>query len=231
MCAKKLHKHSITLSTLLLPKLTFEQTVSLIKKLDLRVGVELLFNASIAQIREDISNSNSKALEIANEVKLKEQELAKQKNALKQEELRVESTSTKTKDVFLSYCWANKPTVRKLHDILKEKGFDCWIDDNVMQGGSHLFSEIDNGITNCKVFIACCSDSYGASVNCQREILLATDRNKLIIPTLVALTSIWPPKGQMAPLLTGKLYMDISTDEKFIKTVDQLVITINQTLL
>jgi len=136
----------------------------------------------------------------------------------------------KKKTIFISYCWANKQNVRKLYDILTNNGFNCWLDDQKMQGGSQLFGEIDNGISDCKVFLSCCSNAYGASVNCQRELLLATDRKKLIIPTLVAICDPWPPKGQMGPLLAGKIYVDLSSDEKFEKTIGQLVIAINQSL-
>jgi len=140
------------------------------------------------------------------------------------------SVSKSTKDVFISYSWANKQIVQKLSNILKERGFNCWIDDNNIQGGSQLFGEIEHGISDCQVFVCCCSNSYGSSVNCQRELLLATERKKLIIPSLISPCEPWPPKGQMGPLLAGKIYVDLSTEEKFEKTVDQLVTAIRQSL-
>jgi len=112
---------------------------------------------------------------------------------------------------------------------LTEKGFGCWIDES-MHGGSQLFAEIDNGISDCNVFISCCSNQYGASVNCKREVSLASDRNKLIIPILVGTCDPWPPKGEMGPLLAGKIYIDLSTEENFTKSIDQLVATLNQSL-
>jgi len=59
---------------------------------------------------------------------------------------------------------------------------------------------------------------------------LSTDRKKLIIPVLVATCDPWPPKGQMGPLLAGKIFLDLSTDEKFEKTVEQLTVAISQSL-
>jgi len=117
-----------------------------------------------------------------------------------------------------------------LHKTLTEKGFNCWIDERQMQGGSQLFGEIDKGISECKVFLACCSNNYGASLNCQREVLLACDRQKLVIPVLVGICNPWPPVGQMGPLLAGKIYVDISNDEKFEKTIDHLVAALAQSL-
>jgi len=74
------------------------------------------------------------------------------------------------------------------------------------------------------------SNSYSSSVNCQRELLLATDRKKFVIPVLVGPCDPWPPKGQVGPLLAGKLYVDLSTEEKFDKTVEQLIIAIEQSI-
>jgi len=137
---------------------------------------------------------------------------------------------TVKKTIFISYCWANKQSVRRVYDILTEKGFGCWIDDGIVQGGSQLFGEIDNGISDSQVFIACCSNQYGVSVNCKREVNLACDRKKLIIPTLIGKCDPWPPKGEMGPLLAGKIYIDLSTEENFNKNIEQLIAAITQSL-
>jgi len=34
----------------------------------------------------------------------------------------------------------------------------------------------------------------------------------------------------MGPLLAGKIYIDLSTEEKFTKNIDQFVATLNQSL-
>jgi len=161
-------------------------------------------------------------------LKKKESELA---NASKiEQDLPSTDSPNKKNQIFISYSWANKQQVKRLNVTLVQKGFSCWIDEGQMKGGSQLFGAIDDGISDCKVFLSCCSNNYGSSVNCQRELLLATDRNKIIIPIIVGQCDPWPPKGQMGPLLTGKLYVDLSTDEKFEKTVDQLIAAINQVL-
>jgi len=117
-----------------------------------------------------------------------------------------------------------------MHQIVTSKGFGSWIDDNTMRGGSQLFGEIDNGISESQIFIACCSNAYGESVNCKREVNLACDRKKLIIPVIAATCDPWPPKGEMGPLLAGKIYIDLSTEEKFEKNIEQLIAAINHSL-
>jgi len=134
----------------------------------------------------------------------------------------------KQKRIFISYSWDNKPIVRKLFNILTENKLICWIDESKINGGTQLFKEIENGISDCDAFIACCSNSYAISENCQHELELAYQRKKLIIPVLVAFCDPWPPKGAMGPLLAGKLYIDLSIKEKFDKTVDNLVTATNQ---
>mmetsp|Transcript_455 Transcript_455/g.708 ORF Transcript_455/g.708 Transcript_455/m.708 type:complete len:105 (-) Transcript_455:15-329(-) len=102
------------------------------------------------------------------------------------------------------------------------------MDDLVLTGGCSLFGEIDKGITEAKVFVACLSGSYSNSINCRREIQLAIDRKKLVIPALVAKLEMWPPSGPMAPLLAGKLYVDVSDD--FDNSLDHLVRSVVQVL-
>jgi len=214
------------LSILLNPKLSLDHILLILKDFGFHGGTTLTIMASITQKREENEYARKKGIEMANKVISQEKDAAiqniKQANPIGKE--------IKQKSVFISYCWANKQTIRRLNDLMQEKGIDCWLDDSIMQGGSQLFGEIDDGISNCKVFVACCSNNYGASVNCQRELLLATDRKKLIIPTLVGTCDPWPPKGQMGPLLAGKIYIDISSDEKFEKTVIQLLTAVKQSL-
>jgi len=184
----------------------------------------------IIEARKNNEENLRVAKEIANAVRERERDIVEtNKLQTTSQSLNTEDVKKK-KDIFISYCWANKPTVKKLQNILEQKGFNCWIDDNMMQGGSQLFGEINDGISDSKVFVSCVSNSYSSSVNCQRELLLATDRKKFVIPVLVGPCDPWPPKGQVGPLLAGKLYVDLSTEEKFDKTVEQLIIAIEQSI-
>jgi len=99
-----------------------------------------------------------------------------------------------------------------------------------MQGGDELFTEIDNGITNSQIIIACMSNKYCASVNCTREINLASDRKKIVLPVWLENLDIWPPRGSMGPLLSGKLYINLSNQEYFSNNISNLVTVVKQSL-
>jgi len=142
---------------------------------------------------------------------------------------KIEATE-ESKQIFISYSWANKQTVKQLKSVLDKIPLLCWMDENAMIGGNQLFEQIDKGVSECSVFLACVSDQYGSSENCRREVRLATDRRKLIIPIMVATCDPYPPRGDMGPLFAGKLYIDISNEEKYKRNIEQLITTIKQSL-
>jgi len=219
-----LNDNLVTMDQLLDPTVSLDYILAVFNKMNIKSGIVLKMMGSLTKVRNENESAKHQALELVKEIKSNERELATVNIS------EIQSPNAEKKQIFISYSWSNKPSVNKLHIFLKQKLFNCWIDDHQLQGGSELFTKIDAGISDCKVFIACCSNTYGASTNSQRELLLANDRKKLIIPVLVAPCDPWPPKGQTGPLLAGKLYVDLSTDEKFEKTVEQLITTIIQSL-
>jgi len=159
-----------------------------------------------------------------------EEEIAAINNRREKIETTIVTEVTQKVDIFISYSWTDKAIVNRLKQVLEDNGLRCWIDEGKMKGGNQLFAEIEKGITECGIFLGCCSNFYSKSVNCKREINLAGDRNKLIVPILVGANDIWPPIGEMGPLLAGKLYVDMSTDIKFENTKNQLVTALQQAL-
>ena len=135
-----------------------------------------------------------------------------------------------SRPVFISYSWANKQVVRKLREVLEVAGIDCWMDENVMMGGEQLFEEIDKGISSSQLFLACISDQYSSSDNCKKEVLLANDRKRTILPILIASCEMWPPRGDTAVVLAGKLYVDLSSEEKFHDSASSLIGAIKKSL-
>jgi len=133
-------------------------------------------------------------------------------------------------DVFISYCWANKVAATKLKSGLERSGIRCWFDDGNMKGGEHLFEAIDKGISSACVIISCLSNQYGASVNCKREVRLAAERKKILIPVLIDVCNPFPPRGDMGPLLAGLIYIDLHDENLFSINLEQLISALKQTL-
>jgi len=227
----KLQKEQIELYLLLNPEVTLDQILIILKGIEIKPASCLTIIGKLAKVRSENEIARQGAIVLANSIKIIERDTAANSAKSNEENSEISiNNKTATKPIFISYCWANKSLVKTMHDILSEKGFGCWIDDGSMKGGSQLFGEIDNGISACKVFISCCSNNYGASVNCKREVNLASERKKLIIPVLIATCDPWPPKGEMGPLLAGTIYIDLSSEEKFRKNIEQLIAAINQSL-
>jgi len=222
----KFQDQNVTLHHLLNPLISLDQVLKLLKTFNFKIGTTFTILDAIAKVRLEEETAHKQCLAVANEVNIMERELAINHTVISSPQLK----TGEKKNIFVSYCWANKITVKKLHGALSEKNLSCWLDERQMQGGSQLFGEIDKGISECQIFLACCSNNYGASTNCQRELLLASDRQKLVIPVLVGACNPWPPEGQMGPLLAGKIYIDLSSDEKFEKTIEQLVTVVSQSL-
>ena len=49
-------------------------------------------------------------------------------------------------------------------------GYESWMDIGQMGGGDKLYAKIDQGIRAAKVVIACVSEKYAQSPNCNREV-------------------------------------------------------------
>lgn len=99
--------------------------------------------------------------------------------------------------------------VAELYKKLKSLGYSCWLDIDQMGAGDSLYNKIDAGIRSCDVVISCVTQKYSLSLNCRREVSLATSVNKPIIPLLLEKMN-WPPAGPMSMPLCQLQYLDFS---------------------
>ncbi|CAD5120949.1 DgyrCDS9499 [Dimorphilus gyrociliatus] len=106
----------------------------------------------------------------------------------------------KTASCFISYCWSNseeavekgtkrkegaigKVDPRRIKKLLEGEGISCWMDiEQVGQTG--LIQDITEGLKSAKVVIACVSDEYVTSKNCQMEFRFAA--MTLRLPIIIA---------------------------------------------
>ena len=91
-----------------------------------------------------------------------------------------------------------------------------------MGAGDSLFDKIDSGIRSCSVVVSCVTQKYSLSLNCRREVSLATSIDKPIIPLLLEKMQ-WPPSGPMSMALTQLQYLDF-TDQTSLVTGDSFAV-------
>ena len=56
-------------------------------------------------------------------------------------------------DVFLSHASTDKTTVRQVAEVLRDRGLRVWFDEESLQLGDHIYSEIENGIERSRILI------------------------------------------------------------------------------
>lgn len=114
-------------------------------------------------------------------------------------------------DIFISYQWGKQPQIIKLYKKLTSLSYTCWLDIMQMGGGDSLYDKIDRGLRGCRVVLSCVTSKYALSANCRREVSLADNLKKPLIPLLLE-SMTWPPPGPMAPILTQLLFINCSRD-------------------
>ncbi|KAJ3117844.1 hypothetical protein HK098_006086 [Nowakowskiella sp. JEL0407] len=87
--------------------------------------------------------------------------------------------STFDYDVFLSYCWADKPAVLKIRDALKSRKLNIWFDEVNMR--DKLNAAMAKGIGSSTIFVCCLSKNYEKSDNAMAEFRYASYIKKKFI--------------------------------------------------
>ena len=124
--------------------------------------------------------------------------------------------STTEPQVFISYNWGKQPQVIKLYKYLTSQGYSCWLDRNVMKGGDELNDEMEKGIRNCKVLLACVTTKYSLSKNCKREVSAADALSKPIIPLKMEKDMKWPPEN-LTMIFAQKIYIDFCKPDESVQ--------------
>lgn len=85
-------------------------------------------------------------------------------------------------DVFISYSSADHDEALALAGRLRAAGYSVWIDESAIGAASKWTKEIVLGIEECNVFILLISKHSFASHNVIKELSLASEANKSIVP-------------------------------------------------
>ena len=84
--------------------------------------------------------------------------------------------------VFISYASQDRKRVLDLVDRLSAQGVSVWIDKVGIEGAAMWSQEIVSAIRDCKVFILAISKNSAGSENVAKEVALASEGRKRILP-------------------------------------------------
>jgi len=85
-------------------------------------------------------------------------------------------------DIFISYSSKDKEKADQLSELLASAGLSVWIDQSGIDVATSWSKEIVQAIDGCKAFIVLLSPNSIISKNVVREVSLAFEKNKKILP-------------------------------------------------
>lgn len=111
-------------------------------------------------------------------------------------------------DIFLSYSQNDSQKVIEVREFLESLGFAIWFDSRTLHGGENWSEEIIRGIKESRLFLLALSGHSNSSRHVKRELTIADEEKKPIIPFL--LPPPIEPSGTIRYFLTGlqKLMID-----------------------
>ena len=130
-------------------------------------------------------------------------------------------------EIFISYSREDQEHVFPVVNKLREQGLDIWIDQEGIHGAKLWSQEIVNAIENSKVFILFASTKAFVSKNVTKELALAPESDKHILPVFIEDAEIPAAmKYQLAGIqhLIHKKGDDNQTIDNILRTVSSLKI-------
>jgi len=125
-------------------------------------------------------------------------------------------------EVFISYSRNDQEKVCRVAEKLKAHGLKIWIDHQGIEGATRWSEEIVTALEGAKVMVLFASGRAFASKNVARELALASESDKNILPVFLEQVKI---PASMKYQLAGIQHLDASQD-----SVDELASRIVQSL-
>lgn len=88
-------------------------------------------------------------------------------------------------DIFISYSSQDREKAHALITELRAGGYDVWVDTGGIDGAMDWSSEIVQAINDCSTILFLISSHSIGSHNCAKEIHLASEKQKNILPVIV----------------------------------------------
>jgi len=85
-------------------------------------------------------------------------------------------------DIFISYSSKDRQQAEQLTELLGSAGLSVWIDQSALAASTSWSAEIVDAITNCRAFIVLLSPNSIESHNVIKEVSLASEKRKKILP-------------------------------------------------
>ena len=85
-------------------------------------------------------------------------------------------------DIFISYSSKDRAQAEQLTELLASAGLSVWIDQSALEVSTSWSAEIVDAINNCKAFIILLSSNSIESHNVVKEVSLASEKRKKILP-------------------------------------------------
>jgi TolB-like protein/Flp pilus assembly protein TadD len=85
-------------------------------------------------------------------------------------------------DIFISYSSKDRAEAEQLIELLASAGLSVWIDKSGIEVATSWSGEIVDAIEGCKAFVILLSPNSIESKNVAKEVALAAERNKKILP-------------------------------------------------
>ena len=93
-------------------------------------------------------------------------------------------------EVFISYSSRDRERVTPIVKQLESHGVSVWFDQQGIEGSDLWRNEIVKGIEGCKVLLLMASETAVASKNVVKEVSLASDGNKRLLPVYLEAVEI-----------------------------------------
>ena len=121
--------------------------------------------------------------------------------------------------IFISYSRQDEKQAMHLLGLLRHEGHTVWIDQEAIPGASIWSDEIVQNIKACDIFICLLSESSVASPNVGKEIGLAAEHGKTILPVEIGVVDL---PGRLEYALARIPQTDYHNDEEIRHVIRKL---------
>jgi adenylate cyclase len=129
-------------------------------------------------------------------------------------------------DIFISYSSKDREKAEQLTELLSSAGLSVWIDQSGIDIATSWSKEIVQAITGCKAFVILLSPNSILSENVAKEVSLAAERKKKILPLDLEPVSL---PDELAYHLAGLQRAPMTNIDSIIRALGKLGLEATQT--